>query len=238
MTPVQTVHFGTNADLIAEVCRLYAQPDMLVADVTYSTGRFWRKTNPGRFRFLASDLIAVPGVIAADFRALPYHTDSIDIVVFDPPYSHNSSGATGQGQNGEYAAASTRYDGHVTTGGMYHADIMELYRDGMAEAYRVLKPDGGQLWVKCKDETQREIQCWSHIEVYEMAMKIGFCARDLFLLVPPTGQPAGRWAGREQRHAYKAHSFLWVFTRPDERYRKLLARTPPYGGVKRKRDHV
>lgn len=235
MTPVQTAHVGTNADLIAEVCRLYARPGMIVADVTYSTGRFWRKTNSGKFKFLPSDINPVPGVLGADFTRLPYDDGSIDIVVFDPPYSHNSSGAAGQGQGGEYAAASVRYDGHLTAAGMYNADIMELYRQGMAEAFRVLKPDGGQLWVKCKDETQREIQCWSHVKVYEMAMELGFCARDLFLLVPSTGQPAGRWAGREQRHAYKNHSFLWVMTRPDDRYRKLLSRTPPSGGVRRKR---
>ncbi len=92
---------------------------------------------------------------------------------------------------------------------------------GMREAFRVLKPEGGSLWVKCKDEVEREVQRWSHIEIYEMALELGFCARDLFVLTGTTAPE--RWPGRVQYHARKTHSYLWVFERPDRRYGKLLA---------------
>jgi tRNA G10 N-methylase Trm11 len=55
----------------------------------------------------------------------------------------------------DYAAATHRYNGHRTTAGMLNCDIMELYRAAMREASRVLKPEGGTLWVKCKDEVER-----------------------------------------------------------------------------------
>jgi hypothetical protein len=89
----------------------------------------------------------------------------------------------------------------------------------MREAFRVLKPDGGSLWVKCKDEVEREVQRWSHVYIYQMASELGFCARDLFVL---TGSMSPqRWPGCVQRHARKNHSFLWVFQRPIGEYRQI-----------------
>lgn len=230
VAPVYSAHTGNNAHLIREVCRLYASPGARIADVTYGTGRFWRHC-PG-LKVAGSDIDGSLGAdTVADFRALPYADSSFDVVVFDPPYAHNS-GTKHALRTDRYAASTSRYNGHATTSSLYNADIMELYRGGMEEAYRVLNPDGGTCWVKCRDEVEREVQRWSHIRVYEMAVEIGFCARDLFVLVPDS-KPAQRWPGRQQRHAQKNHSFLWIFQRPDERYRKLLDRTPPSGGVRR-----
>jgi hypothetical protein len=218
--PVMTVQAGNNADLIAEVCRLYAPPGSVICDVTYATGRFWRKTDVSQFKFAASDLEPkTAGVLAADCRALPYQDGSADIVVLDLPYIHSPGNREGDG----YAATTHRYNSRATIGGFYHADIMELYQAGMAEAFRVLRPDGGQLWVKSKDQVQREIQCWSHIELYKAGRQLGFTMRDLFVLVP-SAQPAERWPGRVQHHARKNHSFLLLMERPDERYAKLLGR--------------
>jgi len=218
---ILTAHTGNNAQLISEVSRLYAPPGAVIADVTYGTGRFWRKTT-GR-EVIGSDIVPDPALtMIADFRNMPYRDDSLDVVVFDPPYAHNSGVTPREG----YVAPSSRYRGDQTMAGMYNQDIMGLYREGMTEAFRVLKSDGGGLWVKCKDEVEREVQRWSHIRIYEMALQIGFCARDLFVLVP-SGQQAQRWPGRVQRHARKNHSFLWIFQRPDERYRKLLSKPAP-----------
>jgi hypothetical protein len=199
--PVTTVTFGTNDQLIAEVASLYLTTGDVVADVTYSSGRFWKKVNLSRYTLLASDLIPhSPGVLAADFRALPYGDGTVDVVVFDPPYIHSP----GKG------ILKDRYNGRATTDMITYADIMQLYEDGMTEACRVLH-NGGQLWVKCKDTLASERQRWSHITVFELADKLGLYARDLFLLVPPapSSVTTGRWA--RQIHARKVHSYLWIF---------------------------
>lgn len=203
--PVTTVTFGTNAELIADAASLYLADGDVVADVTYSSGRFWKKVDLGRYRFLASDLLPSPvtnglSVTACDFRALPYRDDSVDALVFDPPYIHSP----GKGM------LATRYNGLATTDMITYADIMKLYEDGMTEGTRVLR-DGGQLWVKCKDTLASDRQRWSHITVFEMADKLGLYARDLFLLVPPapSSVTTGRWS--RQIHARKVHSYLWIF---------------------------
>lgn len=227
--PVVTAHRGNNAELIKEVCRLYAPPGSLIADVTYGQGRFWRSCPPvgdWDLHIIGSDMIQGPGVdIVSDFRKLPHPDGSMDVVVFDPPYVHNAGTKNPHGPDPTgYRPTTTRYNGH-TTAGMYNADIMELYREGMTEAFRVLSPEGGTLWVKCKDEVEREVQRWSHIVIYQMALEMGFCARDLFVLAGTTSPQ--RWPGRIQRHARKTHSYLWIFQRPDERYRKLLSKPAP-----------
>lgn len=200
--PVTTVTFGSNDQLIAEVASLYLADGDVLADVTYSSGRFWKKVDLSRYQFLASDLMPPAGssAIAADFRALPYAAGSVDALVFDPPYIHSP----GKGM------LNTRYNGLATTDMITYAEIIGLYRDGMTEAARVLR-DGGQMWVKCKDTLASERQRWSHITVYELAQELGLYARDLFLLVPPAPSSitTGRWA--RQIHARKVHSYLWIF---------------------------
>jgi DNA-binding NarL/FixJ family response regulator len=68
-----------------------------------------------------------------------------------------------------------------------------------------------------------------------MALDLGFCVRDLFILVPDARVP-DRWPGRRQHHARKVHSYLLVLQRPDARYSRLLARTPPRSASRRVRD--
>jgi DNA modification methylase len=82
---------------------------------------------------------------------------------------------------------------------------MALYREGMVEALRVLRP-GGTLWVKCKDENDG-----SHITIQKTALELGLEAKDLFVLAT---RPAPTRRHRRQKHALKTHSYLWVFFKP------------------------
>ena len=223
---IYSAHTGNNADLIRAVTELYVADGAVVADVTWGKGAFWRKTDTSRFTLLRSDLMSAdPGVPAYDFRCLPYADGSVDVVVLDPPYVHNP------GSKGLRHVTDARYGNADTTAGMYNADILGLYGEGMAEAYRVLRPDGGQLWVKCKDEVEAGVQRWSHIYLYQMALELGFCARDLFVIIPDSRTTSNRW--KRQLHARKNHSFLWILQRPDREYRMLLGREPPSAARRR-----
>jgi hypothetical protein len=195
-----TITRGTNADLIAEVAKLYARPHHRIADLTYGKGVFWRQC-PG-LDVTGSDLITVPER-PYDFRCLPYGDATFDIAVLDPPYIHSP----GQHQT------DARYQNAATTAGMDHEAIMQLYRDGMKEAKRIVRL-GGQVWVKSKDQVQSGIQRWDHVRIYLMAQELGLYGKDLFLLDPTSKTSDARWD--VQHHARKRHSYLWVFERVRE----------------------
>jgi len=210
---IVTTTIGNNADLIAEVAKLYLSDKMVVADVTYGKGVFWRKVDTSRYEFHPSDISPHPKADVEakkiDFKKLPYKDESHDVIALDPPYVHNPG----------TLMVDANYQNKATTKGMYHDDILDLYVSGMREAARVLK-EGGTLWVKCKDEVESGWQRWSLIELYVAAMKLGFYGKDLFILVPH-GKPTIQ---KPQQHARKSHSYLWIFMKPDAKLARRVAK--------------
>lgn len=201
---------GNNSDLIAEVAKLYAQGDPKIADLTYGKGVFWRQCPD--LRVFGSDLLTVPKR-PHSFTDLPYRDATFDIAVLDPPYIHSP----GNHQT------DARYQNRATTKGMLWRDLrQQLYIPGMKEAMRVVKPDGGQVWVKCKDQVQSGLQRWCHVELCHDALALGLYPRDLFILVATSRTSSTRWS--VQHHARKPHSYLWIFERPTAAKAKQIAR--------------
>ena len=205
-----TVVSGSNADLIRQVALLYARDNPKVADLTYGKGVFWRKTP--HLRVFGSDIITCPKR-PHDFRSLPYGDETFDIAVLDPPYVHSP---------GRHMT-DARYQNAATTRGMLWKDIRSgLFIPGMREAMRIVKRDGGQIWVKCMDQVQSGMQRWCHAELLHDALGMGLVGRDLFVLVPQSTTSSNRWS--VQHHARKRHSYLWVFQRPTGRQRGQMKR--------------
>jgi hypothetical protein len=198
---------GPNSAAIRDAAELYIRDRAIVADVTYGRGAFWTETDTTRFKFLKSDLNpASRDVRVADLRRLPYDNCSVDVLVLDPPYAQNIH---------DHALASWYNRGSPA---MTATDRCELYRGGMREAARVLRP-GGTLWVKTKDQVEREGQHWRHIKIYQDAIALGFGGRDLFVVL--TAPPIlGRW--NTQKHARKNYSFLWIFQKETARIASLM----------------
>lgn len=186
---------GDNSDLIAHVAEIHLRQGDKVADVTYGKGVFWRKVDLTKYITRFSDLVTGPQLF--DFRHLPYEDSTFDCVVLDPPYAHDP---------GELIMEAN-YKNAETTKGMCHNEILAFYLAGMKEGRRVLKV-GGHLWVKCKDEVESSYQRWSHIEIYEKALELGFFAEDMFVL---TQKNEAILQHEDQQHARKNHSYLWVF---------------------------
>jgi hypothetical protein len=194
--PVFNCIQGTNADLIATVARLYLKKGDRLADITFGRGVFWRNLNLSDYLFYKSDKITCPGS-PHDFRQLPYKARFFDVVVFDPPYAHYAEGMR----------VEPCYQNASTAGRLSHRDITEGYERGMTEATRILKP-GGTLWVKCADEVEASHQRRGHVEVFQVAQRLGLEDEDLFIVMQETPPVTN---GRRQRHARKNCSFLWVF---------------------------
>lgn len=203
---VSAVVTGDNSDLIAAVASLYAKGGDTVADLTWGKGVFWRKAQ--HLLVTGSDIVTV-SERPYDLRNTPYEDESFDIAVLDPPYIHSPGKHT----------TDARYQNAATTKGFLQKDILKLYADGMREGQRIAKR---QVWVKCKDQVQSAVQRWSHCDIRLIALQLGLYPRDLFILIPDSQTPRGRWP--VQHHARKPHSYLWVFEKPSPKLLKQLKR--------------
>lgn len=191
---------GNNADMFPSILKLYVPMGSMVADVTFGRGVFWNNVPPDAYKLLATDI--KKGV---DSQKLPYEKDSLDCVVFDPPYMHTPGGTAHVGhQNFE------RYyknNGDNRTKLKYHEAVLDLYFRSAAEASRVLKT-GGIYIVKCQDEVCACKQRLTHVEIINHLTPT-FLAEDIFVLVR-TGKPGVSRMIR-QVHARKNHSYFLVF---------------------------
>jgi hypothetical protein len=202
---VLSAHFGRNDAMIASVARLYIPDGAVVLDATWGKGNFWRRTDTSRFQLIGSDIASTSAQIRADFRALPFRSSSLDVVVLDPPYVLRP-------ERGRLIDA--RYRNSETTEGITYARMLSLYEAGLAEAARVLRR-GGTCWVKGQDATENRCQRWAVVDMPAAATAAGMAPADLFVLVNPT--PPGGMRTECQHQARRNHSYLWIFAK---RHRK------------------
>jgi hypothetical protein len=187
---------SSNEEMFARILDLYARPGMTIADVTYGKGTFWKLTDTSAYDFRPTD--ATMGV---DCRVLPYEADSLDVLVFDPPYRYVERRTVDSHTHEQYQLESLRFEQRPGIDG-----VLDLYRDGIAEAGRVVKR-GGFLVVKCQDTAGDGKQTWMHDHVMGYCEASGFTPVDLAVVVIPSPPPT-RW--KIQRSLKKAHSYFIV----------------------------
>lgn len=194
---------GSNDSLFPRILALYVEPGSIVADVTYGKGVFWKNVPEGIFDLRPTDIES-----GVDCCALPYEDESIDCVVFDPPYMSGVSSHVGH-QNYEQYYQNNR---HGTP--REHQAVLDFYFAAAPEAYRVLARPGVYI-VKCQDEVYANRQWFTHVEIINELASLGFTAEDIFVLVR-SGLP-GVSRIVKQVHARKNHSYFLVFIKPENK---------------------
>jgi tRNA G10 N-methylase Trm11 len=163
---------------------------------------FWSKVSPERYRLLATDITN-----GTDCRALPYEDQSLDGVVFDPPYIRSPSDSQHDRQK-----SLRKYYGHARQSGVNsHEALLNFYSEAADEAWRVLR-HGGVYVVKCQDEVYANRQHLTHVEIVNQLTAKGFVTKDLFVVVGTNRPPVSRLI--RQVHARKNHSYFLVFIKP------------------------
>lgn len=193
---------GTNDEIFPDILKLYVAEGSTIADVTFGRGVFWKKVDREKYNLLATDIKD-----GTDCRDLPYEDESIDVVVFDPPYMHTPGGTAHKGhQNFEnyYANNQAQKPGRHK----YHDAVLELYFQAADEALRVLKPNGIYV-VKCQDEVCANQQRLTHVEIINELEPKGFVTEDLFVVTRRNKPGVSRV--KKQVHARKNHSYFLVF---------------------------
>jgi hypothetical protein len=200
----------SNDAVFARLMRLHVPERGRVADVTFGKGSFWKLVPDGAYEVLASDLQT-----GIDCRALPYEDDSLDCVVFDPPYMDgffrpepSQIAHTKSDFRERYLGTQPPAKGE---GPFYHEGVLDLYYRGGAEAWRVLRPKA-VLVVKCQDEVSNHRQHLTHVQVINHYEALGFYCKDLFVVV--RRDTPHRKRIKNQAHARKNHSYFLVFVKP------------------------
>ena len=206
---IHSARVGANAELFARILMLHVPAGSIVADVTYGRGTFWKLVQNGVYQLKATDIQT-----GADFKRLPYESNSIDCVILDPPYlggmARDAKSSAGQGTHSEFRAA---YGGGTVAPKRgstlaWHEVTLDLYLSGGKEAHRVLR-NNGLLIVKCQDEVCGGKQFLTHVEIINAYAIMGFYAKDLFVLVRSNKPGVSRML--KQVHARKNHSYFFIF---------------------------
>ena len=172
-------------------------------DCTYNRGRFYRHgIQVPRFKMdlrpMARD------VIPADATAMPFKSESLKSIIFDPPFF------PGGGKD-----ADIRYK-YSAMDSLDH--MWSTYRQAIRESWRVLSPQG-YLVFKCQDFIHGRQQFLIHTDIIQYARSINFYPRDLFVCLA-THVPIA-WNHNSQHHARKFHSYFIVFQKKVRRVRTL-----------------
>lgn len=194
--------------ILRDIEILYNRGRPFQADLTYGHGGFWKHTIPPALRGdLDPDLpgLTHPGL---DVRDLPFESDSLVSVVFDPPFIHAP---------GKESVMGKQFGGFKS-----QAALFQMYKESAEEIRRVLAPGGLLVW-KCQDIVESGKQVWNHIRIIDWCQDTttepfqadvtsgGFRLEDLFILVNPN-RPIGH-NHAIQKHARKTHSYFLVFRR-------------------------
>lgn len=210
---VVSAHTGTNDELFPRIMELHVPRGSLVADVTFGKGVFWRKVSKENYTVIASDIAT-----GIDCRRLPYKSGIFDCVVLDPPYMEGFYRQVGEkAASGTYNAFRDHYSNGTEESSMqgpkWQDAVLHFYIEAGKETHRVLKA-GGVLIVKCQDAVSANRQHLTHIQIVVEYEKIGFYAKDLFVLVRRNRPAVSRI--KKQVHARKNHSYFLVFVKVPE----------------------
>jgi hypothetical protein len=223
VTPILTSKQSHNAEMLRDILTLYAKPGDRILDMTYGEGKFWKGIDTSVYDFVTNDLFKEnPSGHQYDFRRIELPEHSFDVAILDPPYVHGLGNQTmHQDTNRRYGLpciktkrlprSKKRY---ISTNHSYillplnAATITKMYKGGMAEAWRKLKP-GGILALKTQDEIESGKQVWRHFQLQHFW---GFKLIDLFV-VTQVGKPLMRH--KYQLSARKNHSYFMVYRRTD-----------------------
>lgn len=161
-------------------------------DPCYSIGRFWKGLPEPRYKL--DRYPQVEGLAQADAAYLPVASESVDSIMFDPPFVIGPSDKPG--------IIRDRFECFKNAKQLWH-----FYGLSLEQFYRVLKR-GGLVAFKCQDIISGGKEYWSHIYIINKATEIGFRCVDLFVL----GNKSVIWSPnmKHQQHARKNHCYFVV----------------------------
>ena len=200
---IQSINFDQH-EILKDIIQLHC-PNGFDVDPTFRTGGFYKAGVPvPRYCF---DLEPRdPRCKQSDCRSLPLEDDSVESIIFDPPF---------------LAAGGKKGRMHQEYGTFDSIGEMEsMYKESLVEFKRILRPQG-ILVFKCQDFVNGRQQHFLHVLVNQWAVERGFISVDLFIKLNKSAMIPANYT--TQRVARKMHSYFWVFKSSGRRKRSYPA---------------
>lgn len=184
--------------MIRDILYLHANSKEIDCDPTFSIGNFYKNGLPlPKYRYDKTPQVS--GVIEATSDKLPLRDESVNVIMFDPPFVMS-------GENYNDLEEGSGIISKRFTAFLNFDELTEMYSKSLKEFYRILN-DKGIVIFKCQDVVlggkNYFTHCWTMLE----AIKYGFYPKDLFVLLAKNRINDGR----KQQHARKYHSYYWIF---------------------------
>ena len=200
---LQSVMMARDPEVLEAAFRFYAPAAQRIVDCTANRRKMWKGVSVSGVQFMDIDPEVNPDIVA-DFRAMPFANDEIDVLIFDPPHLPSA------------AASPLSHSGMVRDYGLAWASagssIGHFFPPFLAEAARVLKPDG-LIFAKLKDFVHNHAYQWTLADfVAAVRAQPGLTACDLIIKRDPCGGnlTSSRW--QKAHHARNVHCW-WVIIR-------------------------
>jgi hypothetical protein len=205
MAVVRTTSYSQE-EIISSILKLHC-PSGIDLDPTYSKGVFYKKgIEQPKLKFDINPV--VDGVVQSCATNLPLDDNSVNCIMFDPPFLA-TTGKSLKMVNSSNAMA--KRFGVLKN----ETELHKFYSESLQELYRVCD-DEGYLIFKCQDKVSSGKQYFSHCFIHTVATQLGWYPKDLFVLLAKSRLiPA--WQTKNQQHARKYHSYFWVFQKKAKR---------------------
>jgi tRNA G10 N-methylase Trm11 len=189
------------SEIIKWILQLHCQTPIEV-DPTYSVGNFYKNTGIEKPKYRFDLFPQIEGVEEANAEDLPLDDQSINTIMFDPPFLATK---------GKSLTESNESNKIVKRFGSYptEKELHQFYVNALKEFYRILKPKGILIF-KCQDKVSSGKQYFSHNFIIDKAQEMGYYTKDLFILLAKNRLVA-KWQLKNQKNARKFHSYFLVF---------------------------
>lgn len=189
-------------EIIRNILKLHVPEGKIDCDATYSKGVFYTNAGIEKPMYRYDIEPQCDDVEYADCRCLPLQDESLNCIMFDPPFLATTGKSLNEDANNNII--NKRF-------GVYQSEteLHKFYQNSLEEFYRILK-EHGTLIFKCQDKISSGTQYLSHVFIINEAVKIGFYPKDLFVLLAKNRIVAD-WQLQNQKNARKFHCYFIVF---------------------------
>lgn len=199
-------------EIINNILDLHTNSKIIDADITYSKGQFYKNKIVAEPKLKYDIYPQSNEVVCADSRNLPLKSESLSVIMFDPPFLATTGKSLTSNDNNNYI--NKRF-------GVYpnEQELHQFYIDTLKETYRVLKLNGILIF-KCQDKISSGKQYLSHVFIINEAEKIGYYCKDIFILLSKSRLVAD-WQLKNQKNARKFHSYFLVLQKNNKKIKYI-----------------